>query len=93
MEKEKYYIKTNDNDGKLFIFVYDEELSNDKNGVCPDFKNKKKYDQKELEHILSKGSSINLFGDRAVKTAIQKGYIHPESVGEIKGITCSIFIR
>ena len=51
MERERYYIKTNDNDGKLFIFVYDEELSNDKNGVCPDFKNKRKYDQKELEDL------------------------------------------
>jgi len=77
----------------FFIFIYDREIVENKNSRFYGVKINLACDERELNDILSKCVSINFFGEKSVKKGLEKGYIHPDSIIEIDGIPCAIFIQ
>lgn len=46
----------------------------------------KKVGKKELEKMMDEANSINLFGEKCIKVAIEKGLISEESIIRIDGV-------
>ncbi len=47
---------------------------------------KQQVNEKEFAKLLQKASSINLFGEKCVKTAIEEGFASEKSVKTIDGV-------
>lgn len=89
----RYCVQMRHYDGKMYLFVYDQELIEEKGSIFYRKKVDRKCCGEELALLLAKSVSVNLFGTRSIRKAIEEGYIHPEGVGEIKGIPTAIFIK
>jgi len=79
--------------GKLFIFIYDRELIENKKSCFRSAKFNLECSEEELEELMKESISINFFGKKSVKKGIEKGYVHPEGISEIDGIPCAISIK
>jgi len=80
-------------EGGMYLFVYDQELIEEEGSIFYKKKVDKKCCGEELATLLAKSVSVNLFGARSVRKAVEEGYIHPEGVGEIEGVPTAIFIK
>lgn len=90
---DEYYLDIKENvQFGTFINIYDKETIERKPAI-ENLKTSRKTNGHELKKILKNAVSIIFYGDNAVKLGIYLKYIHPEAVGENKGIKTAIYIR
>lgn len=93
MKEKDFLVYLTKRGNRLFIFIYDREVVEDKRSRFHKARFNLSCNERELEELMRKSVSINFFGSKSVKKGIEKGYIHPEGVSEIDGIPCAISIR
>jgi len=93
MEPPYFYVEIRRHKSGMFLFVYDEELIGREGTTFFQRKVDRRCDEGELVLLFHQCVSVNIFGEKAIKKAIDEGYIHPAGIRKLRGIPCAIFIR
>lgn len=76
-----------------YAFIYDRDLVEEDGAVFEDKKTDKKCSKDEVRTIMKRCVSVNFYGEDAVERGVKDGYVHPDSVGEVKGVPTAMYMR
>ena len=93
LRKAEFYLDIRNNpEYGVFITVYDKEVI-EGNTFLRGRRYNKISSGEELIEELREAVSIIFYGEKAVELGIFLKYIHPDAVGEQKGVRTAIYIR
>ncbi len=93
MKTGEFLVYVNKRGNDFYLFIYDREIVLNEKSKFHGMKFNLSCSADELNELLGKSTSINFFGEKSVKKGVEEGYIHPESITEINGVPCAIFIK